>query len=42
MKETSREEFNLKGLIPMNLQLFADEENIEEQENQESEQQEEK
>lgn len=42
MKETSREEFNLKGLIPMNLQLFADEENIEEQETQESEQQEEK
>lgn len=40
MKETSREDFNLKGLIPMNLQLFADEENTEQQEPQESEQQE--
>ena len=40
MKETSREEINLKGLIPMNLQLFADEENTEQQEPQESEQQE--
>lgn len=39
MKETSREEINLKGLIPMNLQLFADEE-TEQQETQESEQQE--
>lgn len=39
MKETSREEFNLKGPIPMNLQLFADEE-TEQQETQESEQQE--
>ena len=41
MKETSREEINLKGLIPMDLQLFADEE-TEQQETQESEQQEEK
>lgn len=39
MKETSREDFNLKGLIPMDLQLFADEE-TEQQETQESEQQE--
>lgn len=39
MKETSREEINLKGLIPMDLQLFADEE-TEQQETQESEQQE--
>lgn len=39
MKETSREEINLKGPIPMDLQLFADEE-TEQQETQESEQQE--
>lgn len=39
MKETSREEINLKGPIPMDLQLFADEE-TEQQEPQESEQQE--
>lgn len=42
MKETSREEINLKGLIPMNLQLFAESEDVDTSENQESEQQEEK